>query len=596
MKFFKLLFSFVSIAFFVSGCTQLPKYELSPEARLADAVWMTSIFESNYAPLQYKETLHGFSYADKKHEFLQNALKEQSNTEYYALLNQFVAQFQDAHTGLQLPWPSAKGAGEIATLGFVGSRSGENILVRFVFPGLYGTRGFPVKEGDLIEKINGLDPREYCEQTQGHTSNIGSSEANFTVRASAALMPVSMADAMPAEKDIQLRIKRGDKSFDVTLPWIRMDFVDFMNLQSQMYYSASASQRAKFRELGTLIEFYRAWNQGNRESAMTYIQKFIPNSGKFKFWNTFEALNFRSPSAMAAAVKRLDRAQKGQGDSPEWARYIRNIPKDVMWVPDSYLYPTYISSESSTTEDKTTSRLIATMVLDSFSMPEDWALEEAAATLAYLKKMGVHDLIIDTIDNGGGSLSLGVKLAQLFRSEKIALPMIQMRTSESWIQEFEYASNNALTIAERELSRRVYDELVAARGAGQILSKKYSIESLMPYEIEPNANADSSLRVVLLVNEMCASMCDIFAGMMKDNQIATLVGQQTMGAGGNVVMHMASANTGMMLRQTESLILRSNGEFIENNGVKPDVEMVVSEMAKDLYQGVRQKAVEILLK
>jgi C-terminal processing protease CtpA/Prc len=65
-------------------------------------------------------------------------------------------------------------------------------------------------------------------------------------------------------------------------------------------------------------------------------------------------------------------------------------------------------------------------------------------------------------------------------------------------------------------------------------------------------------------------MCDIFAAVVRDNQLGRLFGSQTMGAGGNVVSHAFSPVTKMILGQTESLIVDVSGQYLENRGVKPD--------------------------
>lgn len=118
----------------------------------------------------------------------------------------------------------------------------------------------------------------------------------------------------------------------------------------------------------------------------------------------------------------------------------------------------------------------------------------------------------------------------------------------------------------------------------------------MPWQLKVNDSITKDFNIVLLVNEMCASSCDIFAGVLQDNKMATIVGQRTMGAGGNVVSYWQAPNSNMDVRQVESLVVRTNGQYIENVGVTPDVEMNVSETAPGMYEDVRAKAVELLSK
>jgi C-terminal processing protease CtpA/Prc len=97
-------------------------------------------------------------------------------------------------------------------------------------------------------------------------------------------------------------------------------------------------------------------------------------------------------------------------------------------------------------------------------------------------------------------------------------------------------------------------------------------------------------------------MCDIFAGILQDNKMATIVGSRTMGAGGNVVSHNQSPNAHLDLRQTESLMVRKHPDadqgpsYIENFGITPEVEIGTFDMAKNKYQDAVSKAFELVLK
>jgi C-terminal processing protease CtpA/Prc len=81
----------------------------------------------------------------------------------------------------------------------------------------------------------------------------------------------------------------------------------------------------------------------------------------------------------------------------------------------------------------------------------------------------------------------------------------------------------------------------------------------------------------MLINEFDFSGGDAFPALMKDNGRVTLFGAQTTGAGGNVREYGPLANSFFKLSLTESLMVRPNGEYMENRGVKPDVEYTVTE-------------------
>jgi C-terminal processing protease CtpA/Prc len=281
---------------------------------------------------------------------------------------------------------------------------------------------------------------------------------------------------------------------------------------------------------------------------------------------------------------------------------LRAIPQEVRWItPDHATYPTYVSQEVK--DDRV--KLVATMYLDTFSPKAKSAdvVQEFKDTLEHLAFYGVNDLIIDLVNNGGGSLGLGMNLAQALSPEKVEMPGIQFRNSQSWMNQFEDLSLKGPSDAERELARRVHQQLVEEDRKGMRLSTAVNADILIPFELQPNEDMGEKLNIVLMVNEMCASMCDIFTAILQDNHLAKVIGSRTMGAGGNVVTHYQAPNSHLELRQTESLIVRrvvKNGkaelaEYIENNGVEPDVKSNVSEMSDSKYRRLRDQAVDILM-
>jgi C-terminal processing protease CtpA/Prc len=210
--------------------------------------------------------------------------------------------------------------------------------------------------------------------------------------------------------------------------------------------------------------------------------------------------------------------------------------------------------------------------------------------------MGVDDVVIDLINNGGGSLRLGMELAQALSNDKVVMSDMQYRLSDSWLDEFQDDSLNGPSDAERELSRRVYEIFKEDQTKGLRLSRAMSAETLMPFVLNPNKELERKFNIVLLTNEMCASMCDIFSAILKDNKMAKIVGAKTMGAGGNVVDHEQAPNSHLMVRQTESLMLRRDGTYIENNGIEPDVALDVTLSSNENYKAVKEKALDLLIR
>ena len=282
----------------------------------------------------------------------------------------------------------------------------------------------------------------------------------------------------------------------------------------------------------------------------------------------------------------------------------RPVMNNAIYLTASKTFPAYVApSDILDSEGKKTgeTKLVGYIYIDSFDpsdSSEDDVLKEFKSTLLAMQTLRVKDLIIDTLNNGGGSLSLGMKMAQLLSNHKIEMPKIQFRLSDTWLDEFQSSSLEGNSDAEKEYSLRLLNDLKSQQTAGQRMSNEYSAEVLSPFSIVPNSELDAPFKTVLLVNEMCASMCDIFAGILQDNKLATVMGTRSMGAGGNVVdlSPQEAPASHFDLRQTESLMIRKDGTKIENNGVTPDVELAVNQSAKTKYDDVLGKAVEYLTK
>lgn len=590
-------FSAIAIAGFlaavVSACSPAPRHTLTTEEKLADLQWLYSTFSENYAPLEYKMNRFQFQFDQLKKDTDQAAIATKSNEEFYMVMHGFVAKFKDAHTSSSLLSSGLPGRTQVAYVGFGGRRLGNSLIVTSLLPTMK-QGSFPIKLGDRIEKVNGKTLKELVDTQTTMIRNLGQTESNYTALFNRYFSRDSLTAPMPTDADMTLSVTRGSETFEVTVPWIKKDLYDFAIEQAAADKKTSTASNAN---VASIFEIGLNALQGKIDLIPAAYRNII-RSENFKYMKSFVYIDER-PTWMSSLLSGYqDRlAGKEAATTMDELKALRNVQSTAFFVPGSAIYPTYVTFEKmldAQGKETGATKAIATMYLNTFSTSDDdGAYREVKSTLSTLQNVGVKEIIIDMINNGGGSLQLGLQLAQLFSKEKIVMPDMQFKTSESWMDEFDRGRLQGANDAEKEIARRVFASLVEDRMQGKSLSRKFNSETLMPFEINGNADIKTPFKVVLLVNEMCASMCDIFTAVMKDNSLATVVGSNTMGAGGNVVEHRDAPNTHLTVRQTESLILRKDGSYIENNGVAPDVKLDIASMTDTKYAAARKKAIDL---
>jgi carboxyl-terminal processing protease len=108
-----------------------------------------------------------------------------------------------------------------------------------------------------------------------------------------------------------------------------------------------------------------------------------------------------------------------------------------------------------------------------------------------------------------------------------------------------------------------------------VVSEKDGInETLVNHRSTGIAGVPVGTKVVVLVDGGSASASEILAGALKDQGIATLVGEKTFGKGS--VQELVNFDDGSSLKVTIAKWYTPNGLNISLNGIKPDVESHIS--------------------
>ncbi len=217
-------------------------------------------------------------------------------------------------------------------------------------------------------------------------------------------------------------------------------------------------------------------------------------------------------------------------------------------------------------------------------------------------------LVIDQINNPGGSVFYLYALASLLSSEPLKAPRHKMALSQSNIAE-------AASILPALKAAKDTEEVIKVLGGAKTLNGlpvTYEIGRFLvdfyefildqwsqgkritdPYyllgadHINPHPGTQYTKPILVVVNELDFSGGDFFSATLQDNQRVTVFGTRTAGAGGYVLQAGFPNLLGIQgVWLTGSIAERVDKNPIENLGVKPDIEYTLTD--KDLQEGFKE--------
>lgn len=202
------------------------------------------------------------------------------------------------------------------------------------------------------------------------------------------------------------------------------------------------------------------------------------------------------------------------------------------------------TTEAKTAEEKANG--VYTIRLFNFGGTADEAFKDKIQNFL---STGSNKLIIDLRGNPGGYLEAAIDIASMF------LPKDAVVVTENF----------------------------GAKG-GEVIhrSRGYNVFTKLP-------------KIVVLVDRGSASASEILAAALKENGVATLVGEKTFGKGS--VQELVQLTPETSLKVTVARWYTPNGESLSNGGIKPDIEVVPTKESLAAGRDIQfEKAVEILTK
>ena len=235
------------------------------------------------------------------------------------------------------------------------------------------------------------------------------------------------------------------------------------------------------------------------------------------------------------------------------------------------------------------------------------------ASLIRLFEKKAQGLVIDQLNNPGGSVFYLYALAAMFAEDPLSNPKHRMKIGQEevlfakyCVERFEYVNTNeeaiwAFGAADLDGYPVNYQFIQLLKAYSQFILDEWDAGKTVtdPYhlygvdKIHVSSQARYTKPVLLLTNELDFSGGDFFPAIMQDNKRAKIMGARTAGAGGYVLQSSYPNNLGVSnFSITGSIAERINHLPIENLGITPDWPYELT--ANDLENSYEDYKKEIL--
>lgn len=223
-------------------------------------------------------------------------------------------------------------------------------------------------------------------------------------------------------------------------------------------------------------------------------------------------------------------------------------------------------------------------------------IEEFEKIIAFMEERS-DALVIDQVDNPGGSVFYLYAMAAMLTDQALSTPKHRMSITQAdvyvattMIPFFESIHSNSearMFLGESLLGTPVTHQLsqfmlnffrfiVEEWNAGRQFTEPYFLYGID--HINPNLGVHYTKPILVLINSLDFSGGDFFAAILQDNHRATLMGSRTAGAGGFLSRFKFPNLNGIAeVRFTGSIAERSDKSPIENLGVIPDIPYEITE-------------------
>lgn len=506
--------------------------------------YIAGIFESEYAPKQWKERhLNWNLQAElaKAQSLLQNA---QTAQQYREAAVSLIRSTADYHVGYSFV------ATELAFLPFqVRTYEGKSLIV-YIDRAKLPLLSFPFNEGDELVSLDGVSVAEVKKTIlQSMGSNVATTDE--------------------ALADLSLTRRRASRNLVVPKGPVLLQIK---------------------KTSGQVVSHQLIWE---------YTPEIVKGRTHLPVSEIEKNQTFKLKSPIMTSAMAKDFMMAGNPHSVgEKKSFLPDFGVRLWEAAEASEFDAYIYKNAD-------SKLIGVIRIPSYTPTDATKAVRDFATIIKKLESTTDGLIIDQVNNPGGSVFYLYALASMLTKDSLSTPRHRMMLSASEILEAHTTLKSLESVKTDEDAQRAlgpnlagypssYQIVVNLRECARFLIEQWEAGKKMtdPYyvwgvdRINPSTTANYTKPIVLLVNELDFSGGDFFPAILQDNRRVTVVGTRTAGAGGYVRQTEFMNSFGLAsINYTASIAERVDSNPIENLGVKPDVLLPFT--ADDVRNGYR---------
>lgn len=509
---------------------------LTREQKIFDFTVLAQTFAANYGPYHWKVRALNFDVMNLR-PWLARVEATQNDIEYLEVLVDYIASLKDGHAALSFY------ASYRATLGFSVDLYDGKVLIEAINRTQQPLSRFPAVIGDELVSMDGVPADQLVTRFEKYQMT-GNPRA--TRRFAASLLTVRPQSIMPSAASIgdtvEVEVRRAatGELEKYTLPWTKTG-IAFTDLGRVPQARASAPDGA----IDLAIE---------DDSLPPYMKPIAPLLTARMPRVPESVLNFGSPAPIYGFPAGFRLRLAGGADFFASGTYVAE-GKTIGWIR-----------------------------IPSFQPPSaTQAIQLFEREMAFFQE-NTDGLVVDLMRNPGGLISFNEALLQRLIPFPFRTTGYEIRATSSWVQSFASALSQGRQFgAEPWILQHLennYNDLVQAnREGGTTGSLSFNNTGSLILLPSPLAYRKP---LIVLADELSGSAGDSFPSVIQDNGRGKIVGYQTMGLGGNVVLYDATVYSEVRSTVTQSLMTRREpvvttefptAPYIENIGVRPDIEL-----------------------